>query len=384
NDGFERRSLFHIWASISSVSELKAKAPGLHNNCHRSAVLCSHILDAAVAHTGEASHWRQYSVAEIENETDDSESNDDEEDEDEDDDDDEEEDEEEIDVVNVKLDSQTHNTNAANGQTQLRAHQKSLTSQATSSQRSLLKSKNSLKTAAHKQRKQKNAPVASVSVPNSPAVGPATPYLLPTLPSPQPGGNPAGPVEYPMPKVTSSGRVVQPTNRNVSFLEAQPQHSSRGEHHSRKRKKNGGEQQQSGRQAKHGRHNGSSRTCDVEDPEKRREHNSMERKRRDDLRFAFQRLRELVPELKDNPKAAKVTILSKAAEYSLRLQQQQSQLETQALYEARRKRQLEKTFALLQQQHLRDSSSNSNSSSSSSNSSSSSSSRCFGVTALSV
>jgi len=76
----------------------------------------------------------------------------------------------------------------------------------------------------------------------------------------------------------------------------------------------------------------------------------MERKRRDGLRFAFQRLRELVPDIKDNPKAAKVVILSKAAEYSRRLQTQQKQLEVQMRIEASRKRKLERTLLALQQQ----------------------------------
>ncbi|XP_022698096.1 uncharacterized protein LOC111265571 isoform X2 [Varroa jacobsoni] len=299
------------------------------------------------------STWRkeQYVLSDTPSESDDSdesESNDD--------------DEEEIDVVSIQsapLASHAHNaTNVANGQQQLqqmqmqRAHQRSLTSHTASSQRSLLKSKNSLKTAAHKQRKQKNAgTVANVSVTNNALPTPVTPYLLTPASSPQPAGNPIGPTEYPMPKVTSSGRIVQPTNRSVSFLEAQPQHSSRGEHHSRKRKRNNNENSHSVRPTKHGRNSGSNRTCDIEDPEKRREHNSMERKRRDDLRFAFQKLRELVPELKDNPKAAKVTILSKAAEYSLRLQQQQKQFEMQISHEERRRRQLLKTLAALQHQH---------------------------------
>lgn len=121
-------------------------------------------------------------------------------------------DEEEIDVVSIQsapLASHAHNaTNVANGQQQLqqmqmqRAHQRSLTSHTASSQRSLLKSKNSLKTAAHKQRKQKNAgTVANVSVTNNALPTPVTPYLLTPASSPQPAGNPIGPTEYPMPKV---------------------------------------------------------------------------------------------------------------------------------------------------------------------------------------
>ncbi|XP_003747272.1 transcriptional regulator Myc-A-like [Galendromus occidentalis] len=237
------------------------------------------------------------------------------------------EDEEEIDVVSVQS-------------APVRAHQRSLAAHAASSQRSLLKSKNLQKAAAHKQRKQK----ASASAP-------ATPYLLTPVQSPQPS-NPAGPVEYPMPKVTSSGRIVQPTNRSASFLEAQPQHSSRngGDHHRRKRKS---DHAAPSSRSKASRTNSStSRVSDVEDPEKRREHNSMERKRRDDLRSAFQRLRELVPEVSNSPKAAKVVILAKAAEYSRRLQQDLKSAETQKKLAAERNKRLQQTLNLLRQQHL--------------------------------
>lgn len=86
------------------------------------------------------------------------------------------EDEEEIDVVSVQS-------------APVRAHQRNLSAHAASAQRSLLKTKNLQKAAAHKQRKQKSS-----------ASAPATPYLLTPVQSPQPS-NPAGPIEYPMPKV---------------------------------------------------------------------------------------------------------------------------------------------------------------------------------------
>ena len=47
---------------------------------------------------------------------------------------------------------------------------------------------------------------------------------------------------------------------------------------------------------------------------KRATHNVLERKRRNDLKTSFHVLREEVPELKDNERAAKVTILRKAKE----------------------------------------------------------------------
>ncbi|KAL0965073.1 hypothetical protein UPYG_G00276420 [Umbra pygmaea] len=60
---------------------------------------------------------------------------------------------------------------------------------------------------------------------------------------------------------------------------------------------------------------GSSGNSDSEDSERRRNHNILERQRRNDLRSSFLTLRDHVPELERNEKAAKVLILKKAAEY---------------------------------------------------------------------
>ncbi|XP_028997346.1 N-myc protein [Betta splendens] len=54
---------------------------------------------------------------------------------------------------------------------------------------------------------------------------------------------------------------------------------------------------------------------DSEDSERRRNHNILERQRRNDLRSSFLTLRDHVPELARNEKAAKVLILKKATEY---------------------------------------------------------------------
>ncbi|XP_036030101.1 protein S-Myc-like [Onychomys torridus] len=59
---------------------------------------------------------------------------------------------------------------------------------------------------------------------------------------------------------------------------------------------------------------------DLVDNERRRNHNMMERQRRDNLRSSFLNLRDLVPELVHNEKAAKVVILKKATEYIHTLQ----------------------------------------------------------------
>ncbi|KAI4905098.1 hypothetical protein NFI96_013410, partial [Prochilodus magdalenae] len=78
----------------------------------------------------------------------------------------------------------------------------------------------------------------------------------------------------------------------------------------------------------------SSRGSDSEDSERRRNHNILERQRRNDLRSSFLTLRDQVPELAHNDKAAKVLILKKAAEYvgsletqELRLRQERDRLQ---------------------------------------------------------
>ncbi|KAJ8355651.1 hypothetical protein SKAU_G00184450 [Synaphobranchus kaupii] len=76
------------------------------------------------------------------------------------------------------------------------------------------------------------------------------------------------------------------------------------------------------------------RHSDSEDSERRRNHNILERQRRNDLRSSFLALRDHVPELARNEKAAKVVILKKAAEHvhsleadGRRLQQEKDRLQ---------------------------------------------------------
>uniref|UniRef100_A0A8C0HQS9 BHLH domain-containing protein n=2 Tax=Accipitrinae TaxID=8955 RepID=A0A8C0HQS9_9AVES len=59
---------------------------------------------------------------------------------------------------------------------------------------------------------------------------------------------------------------------------------------------------------------------EIDDSERRRNHNILERQRRNDLRSSFLTLRDHVPELVKNEKAAKVVILKKATEYVHSLQ----------------------------------------------------------------
>lgn len=70
----------------------------------------------------------------------------------------------------------------------------------------------------------------------------------------------------------------------------------------------------------------SPRNSDSEDSERRRNHNILERQRRNDLRSSFLTLRDHVPELVKNEKAAKVVILKKATEYVHSLQAEEDKL----------------------------------------------------------
>lgn len=92
---------------------------------------------------------------------------------------------------------------------------------------------------------------------------------------------------------------------------------------------------------------GSRSSSDSEDTEKRSQHNSMERKRRDDLRYAFQHLRDNVPDLRDNSKAPKVLILSKATAYVRQLTSTGQALEKTLRSESKRKSELERRLRQL-------------------------------------
>ncbi|XP_029022544.1 protein L-Myc-1b [Betta splendens] len=62
-------------------------------------------------------------------------------------------------------------------------------------------------------------------------------------------------------------------------------------------------------------HLSSPQSSDCEDTDKRRAHNFLERKRRNDLRSRFLSLRDEIPGLADCPKTPKVAILTRATEY---------------------------------------------------------------------
>lgn len=58
-------------------------------------------------------------------------------------------------------------------------------------------------------------------------------------------------------------------------------------------------------------------------------HNVLERKRRNDLKMKFQKLRDCVPELKDNDRAPKVSILRKSWEFISHIKQEETKLLTE-------------------------------------------------------
>ncbi|XP_012670548.2 transcriptional regulator Myc-A [Clupea harengus] len=81
-----------------------------------------------------------------------------------------------------------------------------------------------------------------------------------------------------------------------------------------------------------GRQSGSSRKCssprtsDSEDNDKRRTHNVLERQRRNELKMSFFALRDEIPEVANNEKAAKVVILKKATECIFSMQSDEQRL----------------------------------------------------------
>ncbi|KAM9827562.1 transcriptional regulator Myc-A [Neosynchiropus ocellatus] len=70
----------------------------------------------------------------------------------------------------------------------------------------------------------------------------------------------------------------------------------------------------------------SPRTSDTEDYDKRRTHNVLERQRRNELKLSFFALRDEIPEVANNEKAAKVVILKKATECIYSMQSDEHRL----------------------------------------------------------
>lgn len=72
-------------------------------------------------------------------------------------------------------------------------------------------------------------------------------------------------------------------------------------------------------------HLSSPQSSDCEDTDKRKAHNFLERKRRNDLRSRFLSLRDEIPGLADCPKTPKVAILTRATEYLQQLHSSERQ-----------------------------------------------------------
>ncbi|KAA0719324.1 Transcriptional regulator [Triplophysa tibetana] len=75
------------------------------------------------------------------------------------------------------------------------------------------------------------------------------------------------------------------------------------------------------KQISHNRKCTSPRTSDSEDNDKRRTHNVLERQRRNELKQSFFALRDEIPDVANNEKAAKVVILKKATECIISMQE---------------------------------------------------------------
>ncbi|KAM9337334.1 transcriptional regulator Myc-A isoform 2-T2 [Symphorus nematophorus] len=92
----------------------------------------------------------------------------------------------------------------------------------------------------------------------------------------------------------------------------------------------------------------SPRTSDTEDYDKRRTHNVLERQRRNELKLSFFALRDEIPEVANNEKAAKVVILKKATECIYSMQTDEQRLLTLKEQLRRRSELLKQRLAQLQ------------------------------------
>ena len=84
-----------------------------------------------------------------------------------------------------------------------------------------------------------------------------------------------------------------------------------------------------------------------DDEQRRASHNILERKRRNDLKYSFQLLREQVPELEENQRAPKVIILRKAADFIKLVRERDEKLHQEYEKEKKREAKLLKRLAYL-------------------------------------
>ena len=89
-------------------------------------------------------------------------------------------------------------------------------------------------------------------------------------------------------------------------------------------------------------------SSDSEDSDgKRTQHNVLERKRRNDLKYSFMTLRDNVPELNSQERAPKVLILKKAAEFIHKLNKDHSKLKSDIESQKQRRESLQRRLSLL-------------------------------------
>ncbi|XP_061562875.1 N-myc protein [Cololabis saira] len=126
----------------------------------------------------------------------------------------------------------------------------------------------------------------------------------------------------PAPKKQRMSDAPRPSTRTISSSSSSSSSSYGpvcGTSGSRSKRSNSGNSGNSGDSSPRG-------SSDSEDSERRRNHNILERQRRNDLRSSFLSLRDHVPELAHNEKAAKVLILKKATEYVSSLEREEMRL----------------------------------------------------------
>lgn len=90
---------------------------------------------------------------------------------------------------------------------------------------------------------------------------------------------------------------------------------------------------------------------DGEDDDKRRTHNVLERQRRNELKLSFVALREEVPAVANNEKAAKVVILKKAAEFIMEVREEERKLLAKKDGLRKRSRELKQRLQQLRTSH---------------------------------
>ena len=91
---------------------------------------------------------------------------------------------------------------------------------------------------------------------------------------------------------------------------------------------------------------------DLSDVGKRNYHNSLERQRREDIRFLFTNLRQSVPSLRDNQRAPKMTVLQHASDYVRHLMVTEQKLRVEERRQRMIRDQLQRRLDYLENVHV--------------------------------